>query len=89
MTVIALQYYDIIKTFPDLQGSSYSVIYGTIHVFVSIEPKLVPEVMSAPLKLHAIRRENYTATTGFALASHSITATKTTLIVRTIPAGQT
>lgn len=68
-------------------GSSHSVIYGTIHVPVSIETKLVPEEMSAPVKLQiAIRRKNYIATTDFALASRSITATKTTLTVRTIPA---
>lgn len=67
-------------------GSSHSVIYGTIHVSVSNEPELVPEMMSAPVKLRAIRRKNYTATMGFALASRSITATKTTLIVRSIPA---
>lgn len=71
-------------------GSSHSVISGTIHVPVSIETKLVPEEMSAPVKLQiAFRRKNYIATTGFALASRSITANKTTLTVRTIPAMQT
>lgn len=71
-------------------GSSHSVIHGTIHVPVSIETKLVPEEMSAPVKLQiAIRRKNYFATMGFVLASRSITATKTTLTVRTIPAMQT
>lgn len=86
VTIIASQYNDIVQKFLDLQGSSHSVIYGTIHVSVSNEPELVPEMMSAPVKLRAIRRKNYTATMGFALASRSITATKTTLIVRSIPA---
>lgn len=86
VTIIASQYNDIVQKFLDLQGSSHSVIYGTIHVSVSNEPELVPEMMSAPVKLRAIRRKNYTATMGFALASRSITATRTTLIVRSIPA---
>lgn len=86
VTIIASQYNDIVQKFLDLQGSSHSVIDGTIHVSVSNEPELVPEMMSAPVKLRAIRRKNYTATMGFALASRSITATKTTLIVRSIPA---
>lgn len=90
VTIIASKYNDIVQKFLDLQGSSHSVIYGTIHVPVSIETKLVPEEMSALVKLQiAIRRKNYIATMGFVLASRSITATKTTLTVRTIPAEQT
>lgn len=90
MTMIASQNNDIVQKFLDLQGSSHSVIHGTIHVPVSIETKLVPEEMSAPVKLQiAIRRKNYIATMGFVIASRSITATKTTLTVRTIPAMQT
>lgn len=90
VTIIASQYNDIVQKFLDLQGSSHSVIYGTIHVPVSIETKLVPEEMSAPVKLQiAIRRKNYIATMGFVLASRSITATKTTLTVQTFPAMQT